>query len=144
MTKAGFRKSDWFLGVAVAVSVVLFKRLSDLIPRLELKACDLGAVAASRAPSDQIAVIAIDGESLANPGRYQAEKELGKGAMGVVYQDKDPKIGRVVAIKTMAPTQGFEADEFRCVRLSAVALRRQSVAAASSRTPFFSKRVAWI
>ncbi|MBI2751948.1 MAG: CHASE2 domain-containing protein, partial [Betaproteobacteria bacterium] len=33
-------------------------------------------------------------------GRYQVEKELGKGAMGVVYLGKDPKIGRVVAIKT--------------------------------------------
>jgi eukaryotic-like serine/threonine-protein kinase len=44
-------------------------------------------------------------------GRYQVEKELGKGAMGVVYLGKDPKIGRVVAIKTMALTQEFEADE---------------------------------
>lgn len=44
-------------------------------------------------------------------GRYQIEKELGKGAMGVVYLGKDPKIGRVVAIKTMALAQEFEADE---------------------------------
>src|SRR5690348_5114061 len=44
-------------------------------------------------------------------GRYQVEKELGKGAMGVVYAGKDPKIGRVVAIKTMALSSEFEADE---------------------------------
>ena len=44
-------------------------------------------------------------------GRYQVEKELGKGAMGVVYQGRDPKISRVVAIKTMALSQEFEADE---------------------------------
>ena len=44
-------------------------------------------------------------------GRYQIEKELGKGAMGVVYGGKDPKIGRVVAIKTMALSAEFEADE---------------------------------
>ncbi|MGP1609279.1 MAG: serine/threonine protein kinase, partial [Burkholderiales bacterium] len=44
-------------------------------------------------------------------GRYQVEKELGKGAMGVVYLGKDPKIGRVVAIKTMALSQEFEGDE---------------------------------
>lgn len=44
-------------------------------------------------------------------GRYQIEKELGKGAMGVVYLGKDPKIGRAVAIKTMALSQEFEADE---------------------------------
>jgi serine/threonine-protein kinase len=49
-------------------------------------------------------------------GRYQVEKELGKGAMGVVYQGKDPKIGRVVAIKTMALSQEFEADELAEVK----------------------------
>jgi serine/threonine-protein kinase len=44
-------------------------------------------------------------------GRYQLEKELGKGAMGVVYLGRDPKINRVVAIKTMALAQEFDADE---------------------------------
>lgn len=43
-------------------------------------------------------------------GRYQVEKELGKGAMGVVYLGKDPKIGRVVAIKTLALSQEFEGE----------------------------------
>ena len=41
-------------------------------------------------------------------GRYQIDKELGKGAMGVVYRGRDPKIGRVVAIKTLALEQEFE------------------------------------
>ena len=49
-------------------------------------------------------------------GRYQVEKELGKGAMGVVYLGKDPKIGRVVAIKTMALSQEFEAEELTEVK----------------------------
>ncbi len=44
-------------------------------------------------------------------GRYQVEKELGKGAMGVVYLGRDPKINRVVAIKTMALSQEFDEDE---------------------------------
>jgi serine/threonine-protein kinase len=44
-------------------------------------------------------------------GRYQVEKELGKGAMGVVYLGRDPKINRVVAIKTMALKDEFEGDE---------------------------------
>ncbi len=49
-------------------------------------------------------------------GRYQVEKELGKGAMGVVYLGRDPKIGRVVAIKTMALSQEFEPDELQEVK----------------------------
>ncbi|PPD56858.1 MAG: serine/threonine protein kinase [Methylotenera sp.] len=49
-------------------------------------------------------------------GRYQVEKELGKGAMGVVYLGRDPKISRVVAIKTMALSSGFDADELEEVK----------------------------
>ena len=60
----------------------------------------------------------LDGGAVEKPmlGRYQVEKELGKGAMGVVYLGKDPKIGRVVAIKTMALSQEFEGDELTDAR----------------------------
>ncbi len=60
----------------------------------------------------------LDGGEIEKPmlGRYQVEKELGKGAMGVVYLGKDPKIGRVVAIKTMALSQEFEPDELEDVK----------------------------
>ncbi|WP_026361784.1 serine/threonine-protein kinase [Methylotenera sp. 1P/1] len=49
-------------------------------------------------------------------GRYQIEKELGKGAMGTVYLGVDPKIGRQVAIKTLALSQAFEASELEAVK----------------------------
>lgn len=60
----------------------------------------------------------LDGGGVEKPmlGRYQVEKELGKGAMGVVYLGKDPKIGRVVAIKTMALSQEFAGDELTDAR----------------------------
>ncbi len=49
-------------------------------------------------------------------GRYEIERELGKGAMGAVYLGKDPKISRVVAIKTMALSEEFAADELQDVK----------------------------
>ena len=41
-------------------------------------------------------------------GRYEIKKELGKGAMGIVYLGVDPKINRSVAIKTMRFEEGLE------------------------------------
>src|SRR5262249_38660131 len=71
-----FWKSDWFLGVVVVVVIALFNRLSDLIPSLERKAYDLGVTATARTPSDKIAVIAIDDQSLANIGRWPWSRDV--------------------------------------------------------------------
>ena len=72
-----------------------------------------GSAAAATAASTML----LDG-SIAKPmfGRYEIEKELGKGAMGVVYLGKDPKINRVVAIKTMALSQEFDPTELNEVK----------------------------
>jgi len=44
-------------------------------------------------------------------GRYRIDRQLGRGAMGAVYLGHDPKIGRQVAIKTMALSQEFDGAE---------------------------------
>ncbi|HSS28466.1 MAG TPA: serine/threonine-protein kinase, partial [Usitatibacter sp.] len=71
----------------------------------------LGGSAAARTNASTMILEGGAGNEKPMLGRYQVEKELGKGAMGVVYGGKDPKIGRVVAIKTMALSAEFEADE---------------------------------
>lgn len=44
-------------------------------------------------------------------GRYNIDKELGKGAMGTVYLGADPKINRTVAVKTLPLSEEFDEDE---------------------------------
>ncbi len=62
--------------------------------------------------------LVLGNEAIEKPmlGRYRVEKELGKGAMGVVYLGRDPKISRIVAIKTMALSNAFDADELADVK----------------------------
>ena len=76
MKKLDFWKADWFLGVVVVLAIVVFNRTSDLIPSLERKAYDLGVTATARTPSDKIAVIGIDDQSLANIGRWPWSREV--------------------------------------------------------------------
>ncbi len=44
-------------------------------------------------------------------GRYQIDREIGRGAMGMVYLGRDEKIGRTVAIKTMMLPSEIDEDE---------------------------------
>lgn len=60
--------------------------------------------------------LSITGGAKPMLGRYEIVKVLGKGAMGTVYLGRDPKINREVAIKTLALSEEFEADELEDVK----------------------------
>ncbi|THB78201.1 MAG: CHASE2 domain-containing protein [Desulfobacteraceae bacterium] len=49
-------------------------------------------------------------------GRYEILKELGRGAMGVVYQGKDPRINRITAIKTVRFDQEYDPGEAKTAK----------------------------
>ncbi len=68
--RAGFWQADWFAGlVLVLVSLVLYTA-TDLVGTLERRFYDVASTANKRLPSDRIAVIAIDDQSIANLGRW--------------------------------------------------------------------------
>lgn len=50
-------------------------------------------------------------------GRYEVIRQLGKGAMGVVYLGKDPRINRTTAIKTFRFGDDFEPAEAKQMKL---------------------------
>ncbi|WP_412851854.1 protein kinase domain-containing protein [Ectothiorhodospira shaposhnikovii] len=53
-------------------------------------------------------LLSDDGTDQPMIGRYRVERQLGKGAMGIVYLGVDPHINRRVAIKTLALDRAFE------------------------------------
>jgi len=98
----------WVFPVVLAlvfghVGWALGQRLSG--PRAALPA---SAVPATALPQRAAAPALPERSTL---GRYRIERELGRGAMGAVYLGRDPKIGRQVAIKTMALSREFAGDE---------------------------------
>jgi len=49
-------------------------------------------------------------------GRYLIEREIGRGAMATVYQGRDPKINRVVAVKAIPLAREFGDEELEEAR----------------------------
>jgi eukaryotic-like serine/threonine-protein kinase len=61
------------------------------------------------ASSDDL--LSAGGDTKPTLGRYEVSKQLGKGAMGVVYLGQDPRINRTTAIKTFKFSEDYEPEE---------------------------------
>jgi serine/threonine-protein kinase len=82
-----------------------------------LKAAADGAVFGGIGGAKKDATVLIAGGSTKPTlGRYEIEKELGRGAMGVVYLGRDPKINRMVAIKTMMLEEGSDGGSLKEIK----------------------------
>lgn len=107
-----------------AVSVFKFiqdedKNYSDVADRIEQNTHISGAVVlggAATTSTNAALILGKDGMQKPKLGRYQIDKEIGRGAMGMVYLGRDEKIGRTVAVKTMMLSEEIEADKRDAVK----------------------------
>ena len=67
-------------------------------------------------PVQNATIAILNGQPPPTLGRYKILKELGRGAMGLVYLGKDPTIQRFVAIKTMRLDQIDDEDKLQEVK----------------------------
>jgi CHASE2 domain-containing sensor protein len=95
MNKWRFWRKDWFVGLLLAL-VFFLGAQSDLMQSLERKAYDLGVLASTRTPSDKIAVIAIDEQSIANLGRWPWPRAIHAQMLDVLAAGHAKVIGYTV------------------------------------------------
>ena len=93
-----------------------FRDVSDRLAR-NAEVSNAIVLGGKSAPS-QNGTLVVSNSGMEKPmlGRYQVDKELGRGAMGMVYLGHDPKIGRTVAIKTLMLSQEFEGEKLAEVK----------------------------
>ena len=96
MKKAGFWTADWFFGLVIALIFFALSIATGLFKGLETKAYDWGVQATSKQPSDKVAVIAIDEQSLANIGRWPWPRDIHAAMIDKLTAAKAQVIGNTI------------------------------------------------
>lgn len=89
-----------------------YRGLNDRIPKLKKLIGPL-ALTRNEGKKDSKILVSNDLDTRPTVGRYEVLSELGQGAMGIVYKAKDPKINRLLAIKTIRFSDEFEEEKIR-------------------------------
>src|SRR5260370_5849145 len=74
--------------------------------------CEYGSLWAEHAEAERCCPSGVE-TSLNRIGKYEILRELGRGAMGTVYQARDPFIGRLVALKTITASVAGDPDHLQ-------------------------------
>jgi serine/threonine-protein kinase len=109
-------------------AVAVFRRIAredgqfhDVLERIERnlemeQQMGLSKAGGNSSASGTVIIGANSGVQKPMLGHYQLERELGRGAMGMVYLGVDPRINRTVAIKTMALSAEFDEEKIKGVK----------------------------
>ncbi|OVE78409.1 hypothetical protein BVX98_00165 [bacterium F11] len=93
-------------------------KYKDIQKKIELlKKAGEGAVFGSVGKKGSDATVVVEGLGQSTTlGRYEVVRELGRGAMGIVYLGKDPKINRQVAIKTLRFEEDVDEEQAKSIK----------------------------
>ncbi len=99
----------------IAEKDLSFRDLESRILKLK-EALGIAVTPPGKVRKDTKILMVNDLEIRPTVGRYEITREIGQGAMGIVYEANDPKINRRIAIKTIRFSDEFEEQKVQEVK----------------------------
>ena len=87
-----FCSADWLAGILVILAVFILHSFTDFFSPPERRYDDFASISTSRQPSDRIAIIAIDDQSIANIGRWPWPRDVQAKLINQLATGKAKKI----------------------------------------------------
>lgn len=76
--RAAFWHADWFVALVIVLALWSLHQGTDPIDSVERRFYDFGSTSGAPQPSDRVAVVAIDDQSVANIGRTSIQAAAGR------------------------------------------------------------------